>query len=101
VEEHAWQACTDPTPMLDSLRTSGTASDRKLRLFLVACCRRVWPLLADQRSRQAVAVAERFAEGIATEEDRLAARDAAGQAARAASDATTHFLEQAPIRLIM
>jgi hypothetical protein len=34
--ETAWLACTDPYPMLGALR--GRASDRKLRLFGLACC---------------------------------------------------------------
>jgi hypothetical protein len=62
-----WWAATDPNQMLKFLREKG--SDRKLRLFACACCRRIWHLLRDELSRKAIEVAERFAEGATTEEE--------------------------------
>ena len=62
--ETEWMASTDPRPMLGSLRRR--ASDRKLRLFAAACCRRIWDLLPDEQCRSALETAERFADGPAS-----------------------------------
>jgi hypothetical protein len=71
-----WANCTDPLKMLSYLSDSGRTTERKLRLFAVGCCRGVWHLLRDERSQEAVKVAERYAEGAASEEALAAARKA-------------------------
>jgi hypothetical protein len=70
--EAEWMACTDPSKMLEFLR--GEASERKLRLFACACCRRFWHLVEDERSRRAVEVSERYADGLATRRKVASAR---------------------------
>ncbi len=59
--EAEWLAATDPQPMLAFLR--GRASERKLRLFAAACCRRIWHLLPGVQSRAWVEAAESLADG--------------------------------------
>lgn len=68
--------------------------DREIRLYAVWCARQVEHLMTDQRSKDALNVAERFADGKATDVELAAARaaawaaagDAAGDAARAAQE---------------
>ena len=69
----------------------GIADDKTLRLFAVACARRVQHLMKDKRSLDALDVAERYANGNATKEELAAARDAARDAAwYAASDSASN-----------
>ncbi|OMU40617.1 hypothetical protein [Burkholderia pseudomallei] len=83
-------------PLLDILKSNGlddalwtlrciSGADRDLRLFAVWCARQVEHLMQDQCSKDALNVAERFANGEATDEERAAARDAARATARAAA----------------
>ena len=65
--DREWLECADPERMLEFLR--GEVSARKLRLFAVACCRRIWAQLPQDRDRSAVETAERHADGLATVDD--------------------------------
>jgi hypothetical protein len=69
-----WQRCDDPQPMLDHLR--GRVPDGWMRLFAVACCRRL-PRQFHKRSDWAVGieVAERYATGRATDSELRATLD--------------------------
>ena len=79
--ESEWLASTDQQAMLRYLTVGSpgsvpeTTSDRKLRLFAVACCRSVWYLLTDPRSRHAVEVAERWCDDEVTGDAFLRARE--------------------------
>jgi hypothetical protein len=71
VTEQEWLEGADPLAMLELLRDG--ASERKLRLFAVACCRNVWTLMPSATCRRAVEVAERYAEGLADRKELRAA----------------------------
>jgi hypothetical protein len=78
--EEEWIAGTKPRPMLEFRRDQ--ISRRKLRLFAIACFRRDWNLYNDERSREAISIGERYADGQATSEQLKAAHAAAMQGAR-------------------
>jgi hypothetical protein len=76
--ETDWLACADPGPMLGHLESRSTG--RKLRLFAVACWRRLWHLLPDERLRRYVGVLEQEADRLASRKEVAAAFAAAGEA---------------------
>jgi hypothetical protein len=72
--EAEWLACDEPYAILQA--AGARATERKLRLFCVACCRQVLHLAPAARRKSAEAalgVAERFADGRATKAARLKA----------------------------
>lgn len=79
--ETEWLFASEPHAMLLALQ--GKVSDRKLRLFAVACSRRIWTLI-DDLGRSAVEAAENFADGDLGPDElraaRLACQGAGGQA---------------------
>jgi hypothetical protein len=68
--EDEWLTSVDPEAMLGCLgqigRRPGRVSERRLRLIAAACARHAWRHLSDERSRAAVAAAER--EGVTKHE---------------------------------
>src|SRR5579884_3354500 len=62
--EAEWLACDEPERMLEFVR--GRVSDRKLRLFAVACFRQVWSDVRGENERALVLTAERYADGQET-----------------------------------
>jgi hypothetical protein len=73
--ESEWLVCTDVDWLLDFLARRAPGPDPcKLRLFACACCRRLWHLLPDPRSRAVVVLAEAYADGRAASSTMTAAR---------------------------
>jgi hypothetical protein len=62
--EAEWLECKSPDPMIRFLELGRKTTCRKLRLFGVACCRRMWRFLNDERIRQVVEAAEGYADGL-------------------------------------
>jgi hypothetical protein len=76
--EAEWLACTDPLLLVNAV--ADKASERKLRLLLFSCCRRLRPLLQDRRLQEGVEKAEEYAEGMRTDEELADTARAANEA---------------------
>jgi len=101
-----WESCGNPQKMLEfpifrararrnqPIQNTGRVGERQVRLFAAACCRQLWPLLMDERSRAAVEGAERCGEDPATawamEALWRAAGEAEGVAAALSGDLDDH-----------
>ena len=82
--ESEWLTCADPDAMLEFLGKA--ADDRALRRFACACCRRIWTLIRDERSRRAIVVAEQFIHDLASAKELQSAAAEALDAAAADGD---------------
>jgi hypothetical protein len=92
--EDAW-AKLKPEWLLWVATRKGVLTDRELRKFAAWSARQVQHLMTDPRSVAALDVAERHADGLATDEELRAARDAARAAAGAARAAAWAAAEAA------
>jgi hypothetical protein len=72
--EEVWQQCHQVETMIRFAQAKVT--QRKLRLFLCACCRRLGELLSEE-DRQVLMVAEGFAEGQANDDQLSKAHESA------------------------
>jgi hypothetical protein len=80
LNEQEWLDGSDPDVALafvaaedNPTKRKSRPSDRKLRLFGCACCRRIWSLLSPEWAKEAVLVAEAYADDLAGESDLKAA----------------------------
>lgn len=83
--EAGWLRSTTIRSMLEFL--GDKATQRKVRMFAVACCRRLWHRLTDERSRRLVEMFEQFADGSVSEGELQEAVPPAVAAERAAEAA--------------
>jgi hypothetical protein len=100
VTEQEWLASADPDAMQEYLRRAVPTSDRKYRLFGCACCHRLGPLL-NERNIAVLKVVERYADGLADEQEIRSARamarenrDASRRALDAAQDSLAELVEK-------
>lgn len=67
--EQEWLNCRETGPMLRYLELEKVPTCRKLRLFGLACCRRIEHLLIHQPSRECLDLAERYGDKLANATD--------------------------------
>jgi hypothetical protein len=92
--EKRWRECNEPRQLLQFLFADNerVPDVRKVRLFAVACCRRVIDLLPSETCQRAIEAAEQFAHAPPTREqarlerDRLTLHPVAGIAAQAVAN---------------
>jgi len=75
--EAEWVSSYNSFLMLKACRRIIWRYPRKGRLFTAACCYRIWPMLADKRSREAVDIAASYADGLVSVHELTAAFDGA------------------------
>jgi hypothetical protein len=76
MDEARWLRCRDARQMLPCLRRrKPPPTERKLRLYAVACCRRLWSVM-EEPCRRSIEVAERFADGQASADEMATAHAA-------------------------
>jgi hypothetical protein len=64
-----WDDCENPNTLIDYTCTHADIEYKKMLLFATRCCRIMLKYFADERSKHAIAVAEQYALGNATEDD--------------------------------
>jgi hypothetical protein len=65
--EQEWLECAEPKAMLNYLQ--GKVSNRKFRMFTVACYRHIWQIISEDHIRAAIEIIERFADGLASQNE--------------------------------
>src|SRR5262245_45064141 len=80
--EEEWLTCKEPYSLYEFLQKQQKVSHtnrgrRRMRLFACNCCRRIWPAIADERSRRAVEISEQHADGAVSRSELYTAHEAA------------------------
>ena len=65
--EAEWEQCLSRRLLLQFIEDQ--ASERKLRLWAIACCRQRWDLFSDKSHRKLIEAAEQYADGTGTSDD--------------------------------